>query len=232
MTVPSAEAKPVSRGRFRRHFYTGLLVLAPVWLTVYIIIFVVSFIGGILSPYVRALAISMLGHGPWERPVNIISDIVAFVVTVGLIALIGFAVRKVVGQRLVGLVGHLLGHIPVIREIYNGVRKFLDVIFGDKKFRQVVAVRFPTDRTWSIGFVTSELQINIPHDSTTAHITVFVPKTPNPTNGFLLLCQPQDVVPLSLSVDEAVKLIVSGGTLIPERLTATAKKSAEETPGP
>ncbi len=210
---------PPRSGHFRKHFFTGLLVLAPVWLTIYIIVLVVRLLGGLLSPYIRALAISMFGHGLWERPVNIISDIVAFVLTVLLIALIGFTVRKVVGQRLVELLGHVIGRIPVIREIYNGVRKFLDVLFGDKsKFRQVVAVRFPTERAWSIGFVTSQMQINIPENSSTTHITVFVPKTPNPTNGFLLLCQPQDVVPLSLSVDEAVKLIVSGGTLPPERL--------------
>lgn len=213
------DVTPPRPGRFRRHFFTGLLVLAPLWLTIYIIVVVVRLLGGILSPYIRALAISILGHGPWERPVNIVSDLVAFVLTVLLITLIGFTVRKVVGQRLIGLLSLVIGRIPVIREIYNGVRKFLDVLFGDKsKFRQVVAVRFPTERAWSIGFVTSRMQINIPENSSTTHITVFVPKTPNPTNGYLLLCLPTDVVPLTLTVDEAIKLIVSGGTLPPERL--------------
>ena len=210
---------PPRPGRFRTHFLTGLLVLAPVWLTIYVIVLVVRLLGSLLSPYVRAAAVSMLGHGSWDRPVIIISDIVAFVLTVLLITLIGFTVRKVVGQRLIEALGLLIGRIPVIREIYNGVRKFLDVLFGDKsKFRQVVAVRFPTDRAWSIGFVTSRMQINIPENSSTTHITVFVPKTPNPTNGYLLLCLPEDVVPLTLTVDEAIKLIVSGGTLPPERL--------------
>lgn len=227
MTQPLAPAKPLRRNRFRKHFYTGLLVLAPLWLTIYIIVFAVRIFGGTLSPYVRELAISMLGHGPWERPVIIISDIVAFVLTVLLITLTGYAVRKVVGQKLVNLVGLLLGRIPVIREIYNGVRKFLDVFFGDKtKFRKVVAVRFPTDRTWSIGFVTSEVEISFPQNGATKHITVFVPKTPNPTNGSLLLCVPEDVIPLPLSVDEAVKLIVSGGTLAPERLKSGAQDSS------
>ena len=229
MAKELGEKTPVRRGRFRRHFYTGLLVLAPIWLTVYVIIIVVKLIGGLLSPAVRAVAISLLGHGPWERPVIIISDIVAFVITVLLISLIGFAVRKVVGQRLVGLLDLFLGRIPVIREIYNGVRKFLDVMFGDKtKFRRVVAVRYPTDRTWSIGFVTSELEVSLPPESATTHVTVFVPKAPNPTSGYLMLCLPQDVISLPFTVDEAFKMIVSGGTLTPDRFTPGGKPDATD----
>ncbi len=207
-------------GRFRKYFYTGLLMLAPAWITIYIIVLVVRLLGGVLSPYVRMLAISLSGHGAWERAVIIVSDLVAFVLTVLLIALIGYTVRKVVGQRLIGVLNLLVGHIPVIREIYHGVRKFLDVIFGDKtKFRKVVAVRFPTDRTWSIGFVTGELEIDIPQSNAAKHVTVFVPKSPNPTNGYLLLCVPDDIVPLTMTVDEAIKLLVSGGTLAPERFS-------------
>ena len=222
MDIEQPEIKLSAAGRFRKHFYTGLLVLAPVWLTAYVILLVVRLLGGYLSPFVRAAAIPLLGHGMWERPVNIVSDIVAFILTVLFIALIGLAVRKVFGKRLVEGFDQLLGRIPVIREIYNGVRKFLDVVFGDKtKLRKVVAVRFPTESTWSIGFVTSELRLALPPETESNRVAVYVPKTPNPTNGYLLLCRPEDIVPLALSVDEALKLIVSGGTLVPDRFVKT-----------
>jgi uncharacterized membrane protein len=81
-------------------------------------------------------------------------------------------------------------------------------------------VRFPTERTWSVGFITSRTEWRVPEGSETRHVAVFVPTSPNPTTGFLLLCEPADVTPLSLSVDEAIKLIVSGGALVPERIAS------------
>lgn len=212
--------KRLSRAvRFRRHFVTGVLVLAPIWATVYIVLFVVRLLGGLLSPYMRSLLLELFGTGYWTAVAPTVADVVAFFVTVLLIALVGLTVGKVVGQRMLELLDALLGRIPVIREVYGGVRKFTEILFGSKSgFQRVVAVRFPIERAWRIGFVTSEVKWRIPEEGGDLYISVFVPSTPNPTGGFLMFYAAEDVVPLSYSVDEAIKLIVSGGTLPPESL--------------
>lgn len=213
-----ASARVSRASRIRRYFVTGLLALAPLWLTGYIVVLVVRTLGGFLSPYLRVLAVRLFGEGHWPELVTVSADVVSFFITVLLVTLVGFAVGKVVGQRAVDLVSALLSRIPVVRELYTGVRKFGEMLLGSKtNLKRVVAVRFPYDRTWRIGFVTSEREWRFPEDGGAALTAVFVPGTPNPTSGFLVFYPPDDIVPLTLSVDEAIKLIVTGGTLMPER---------------
>ena len=217
--TPSPDAALSRASRFRQNFVTGLLVLTPLWITGYIVVLVVRTLGGFLSPYLRAAAVRLLGEGHWPGLVTLSADVVGFLITVLLITLVGLAVGRVVGQRVVELVSALLGRIPVVREVYTGVRKFGSMLLGDKSnLKRVVAVRFPYERAWRIGFVTSERDWRFPEETGFAHVAVFVPGTPNPTSGFLIFYAPEDIIPLSLSVDEAVKLIVTGGTLTPERL--------------
>jgi uncharacterized membrane protein len=212
-------ASPSRASRFRRHFGTGLLVLTPLWVTGYIVVLVVRTLGGFLSPFLRGAAVRLFGEGHWPDLVTVSADVVGFLITVLLITLVGLSVGRVVGQRAVELLSALLGRIPVVREVYTGVRKFGAMLLGDKSsLKRVVAVRFPYERAWRIGFVTSEREWRFPEESGRAHVAVFVPGTPNPTSGFLVFYAPEDVLPLSLSVDEAVKLIVTGGTLMPDRL--------------
>jgi uncharacterized membrane protein len=216
-------APPRSRAsRIRRHFVTGLLALAPLWLTGYIVVLVVRTLGGFLSPILRELAVHSLGESHSPKLVTVASDVVGFIITVLLVTLVGLAVSKVMGQRAVELVNSLLGRIPVIRELYGGVRKFGEMLLGDKtNLKRVVAVRFPYERAWRIGFVTSDREWRFPEDGGAALTAVFVPGTPNPTSGFLMFYLPEDIIPLALSVDEAIKLIVTGGTLTPDRLAAS-----------
>jgi uncharacterized membrane protein len=215
---PLTSAAPSPASRFRQHFVTGLLVLTPLWITGYVVVLVVRTLGGFLSPYLRAAAVRLFGEGHWPQLVTVSTDVVGFLVAVLLITLVGLAVGRVVGQRAVELLSSLLGRIPVVREVYTGVRKFGAVLLGDKSnLKRVVGVRFPYEQAWRIGFVTSEREWRFPEENGGAHVAVFVPGTPNPTSGFLIFYAPEDVIPLSLSVDEALKLIVTGGTLTPER---------------
>jgi len=218
MTETDLPRTESSAKRFRRYFVTGLLVLAPLWLTVYVILLVVELLGGFLSPYFRVIGRGLFGTGKWTGLVTTIADATAFIATVLGIALIGLLVRKVVGQRLVETLNRLLSRIPVVREIYDSIRKFIDIFFGDKSnFQRVVAVHFPTDETWAIGFVTGENRIQIDQKQDQTMHSVFIPTSPNPTSGYLLFATDDRLVPLDLSVDEAMKLVVTGGTLIPDR---------------
>jgi uncharacterized membrane protein len=140
------------------------------------------------------------------------------------ITLIGMLVHRVLGQRLVQTFNRLVKRIPVVREIYESIRKFIDIFFGDKsKFQRVVAVNFPLESAWTIGFVTGETKLNPDPQSNQNLLTIFVPKAPNPTSGYLLLAKEEDVRSLDLSVDEAIKLVISGGTLSPERFKPDPK---------
>jgi uncharacterized membrane protein len=218
MPLKSSDLSPSFAARFRRNFVTGLLVLAPLWLTIYVILLAVKILGGFLSPYFRMLGRNVIGSGKSLTLVTALADITAFIVTVIGITLIGMLVRRVLGQRLVEAFNRLMNHIPVVRAIYESIRKFIDIFFGDKsKFQRVVAVNFPLESAWTIGFVTGETKLNPDPQSNQPMLTIFVPKVPNPTSGFLLFAKEDDVRPLDLSVDEAIKLIISGGTLSPER---------------
>jgi uncharacterized membrane protein len=206
----------VSRAKkFRRAFTTGLFVLAPVWLTAYIILLIVRLLGGVLSPYVRYIAVEVMKLDEGSKLVGALSDIVAFVVTVILITLFGFIVQRVLGQRLYSLIDRMLNRIPVVGDIYNAVRKLLEAFFGDKKsFRGVVATKFPNETSWAIGFVTAESTM-IKSNERMLH--VFVPTTPNPTSGFLFFVAEKETIMLDITTDEAFKLIISGGTIYPDK---------------
>ncbi|MBK6764948.1 MAG: DUF502 domain-containing protein [bacterium] len=207
--------KPTFGVRFRRAFVTGLLVLAPVWLTGYILMVVVRLLGGMLSPYVRLALEKLFDLDPESTLVVFASDLSAFVATVLLIAAIGVVVNRVLGKRLLGLFDYILSRIPVVRELYDAIRKFIQVFFGDKSsFRGVVAVKYPTEASRVIGFVTAESNL-IPGQGKLLH--VFVPLAPAPTQGLLFFVPEAETLPLDLSVDEAIKLIVSGGAIPPER---------------
>ncbi|MCB9367285.1 MAG: DUF502 domain-containing protein [Calditrichaeota bacterium] len=207
---------PESRFRkFRRAFATGLLVLSPIWLTGYIILIIIRILGGVLSPYLRFFALEVLELEALPKSIELLTDIVAFVLTALLITVIGFIVQRVLGKRLFDLIDRLLSRIPVVSDLYNAVRKLLEAFFGDKTgFRGVVATRFPNETSWAIAFVTGESAL-LGEKGKTIHI--FLPTTPNPTSGYLLLVQESDVIKLDLTTDEAFKLIVSGGAIPPER---------------
>jgi uncharacterized membrane protein len=218
---------PTPSGRrsfFRRNFATGLLVLAPVAITVYLVVIVVRSLGSLLSPYLRILATMLLGDSASTVFIVGLTDIVAFALTLLLIALFGAVVRRVFGQRLIEFVDFLLGHIPVVRDVYDALRKFTQLLAGSRSgFQRVVAVRFPTDRTWAIGFVTNSADWPIPAGGSTSMLVVFVPNSPVPTSGFVIMSPATEVVELPMSVEQALRLIVSGGTLSPDQLTGPAK---------
>ncbi len=201
---------------FRKNFVTGLLVLAPVWITVYLVLIVVRALGGFVSPYLRTLAGSLPAPEQWLGVISWLADVVGFLITIVLIALVGALVRRVVGRRLFHFFERLVTRIPVIRAIYEGVTKFIQTVFADRaSFQRVVAIRFPNDYTWSIGFVTSTRSWQLPERNATVLLSVFVPHTPNPTSGFTVIIRPEYAVDLDLTVDEAIKLVMSGGVVMP-----------------
>jgi len=134
-----------------------------------------------------------------------------------LVLAVGVVVRSFVGHRIIHLYESVLNRLPFARSVYAGAKQLVEALSagGGRSFRSVVLVEFPRDGCYALGFVTcdgmGEVQLKTPGTVT----NVFVPTTPNPTSGFLILVPKQTLIPLSMTVEEAIKLIVSGGLVAP-----------------
>jgi uncharacterized membrane protein len=193
----------------RRYFITGLLVWIPVGITFWVIDFLVGTLDqslGLLPPSWRTE--SWLGvHVPG----------LGVVLMLAFVTLTGLVVANFVGQRLLSFWEGLLARIPVVRSIYYGVKQVSDSLLATdgQSFRQAVMLEFPRPGIWSIGFVTGrpagEVAGHLPGDT----VGVFIPLTPNPTAGHFILVPAGQVVELEMSVEEALKYIISMGMVPP-----------------
>lgn len=192
--------------RIRHWFISGLLALVPIVVTTYIIVFFLKVFDNFLGRYVTGI----LGR-PFPG--------VGFIAGIILIFLAGFVVTNVVGQKLVKLGERILMKVPIIPKIYFGAKQVVDAFTNSKRakaFEKVALIEYPRLGTYVIGFVSGETEGEIQEKTSRKMINVFIPTTPNPTSGFLLLVPENEVVYLSMTVEEGLKFIVSGGVVVPE----------------
>ena len=186
--------------KLRGQFMTGLLVIIPVGATVLILIWIFISIDNILQPVIRAI---------WGQ--NIPG--VGFGVTVILIYLTGVIARNVIGKRIIKYGESLLARVPIFRLLYRSIRQIVDSFSTPDKtdFMQVVLVEFPRKGMRAIGFITNEVMDR----NGTKLISVLIPNAPNPTSGFLEIVKEEDIIRTSISIDEAMKMVVSAGKMMP-----------------
>ena len=208
-------------GKLRSWFLTGLLVTAPVLLTVYITWLVVDVLD---SQVINLLPSSWRDFSILSVP--LFGQIPGFGLLIGvaIITLIGAIAAGFLGRWIIKLGEKILNKMPVVRSIYSAFKQILETVLASQSdaFRDVVLVQYPREGLWVIGFVTGvtkgEVQDNIPETT----VNVFIPTTPNPTSGFLLFCPKEELVYLKMSVEQALKLVVSGGIVTPETLPKKA----------
>ena len=200
-------AKPGFFGRVRAWFFTGLLVTAPVLLTVYITWAAIKLIDSQVSKLLPGFETSILGNVPG----------VGLVIGAVLITLIGAIAAGFLGRYIIRLGEAILNRMPVVRSIYGATKQILETVISTQSdaFREVVLVEYPRKKLWVIGFVTGNTKGEVAGRIASPMVNVFVPTTPNPTSGFLLFCPREDVIFLKMTVEEAVKLVVSGGIVTP-----------------
>jgi len=200
-------AKPGLFGRVRAWFFTGLLVTAPVLLTVYITWAAIKLIDSQVSKLLPGFETSILGNVPG----------VGLVIGAVLITLIGAIAAGFLGRYIIRLGEAILNRMPVVRSIYGATKQILETVISTQSdaFREVVLVEYPRKKLWVIGFVTGNTKGEVAGRIASPMVNVFVPTTPNPTSGFLLFCPREDVIFLKMTVEEAVKLVVSGGIVTP-----------------
>lgn len=194
------------RRHLRQWFVTGLLTLIPliatIWILKVVVVWTEDFFLGLLPLQ-------------WHPGTLVGSDIpgIGLATTLLLILLVGMITRLYVVSRLIRLGEWVLAHIPIARGVYPGVKRLMQLFVGDPTAHasRVVLVRFPNSQSYAYAFVTGEQQLHTSTGTMVLHLRVFLPTTPNPTTGFLLLVEASTTVPTTLSVEEASKLIISGG---------------------
>lgn len=197
-------------GSLRRYFVTGLIIVLPSVLTVYIVWILFILVGGFLSPFLGVFFRNVVG----TEMADPLTTLVSVLVTAGLICVVGITATHF-SQRIFQKAEIIFKRIPVVRGIYGSIRQIIDLVTAkDSAFQKVAMIEYPRKGIHSICFVTSRHRWDIPGQSKPA-VTVFLPTSPNPTSGYFLLVPEEDVILLDISVDDAVKMIISGGMIGP-----------------
>lgn len=198
------------RKKVRRYFFTGLLVLVPVWLTTIVVRWIVGFMDGLL---VRTLPLKWQPEQLFGFP----APGLGVILTLLLILFVGLLATNYFGNKLVKASEELVYRIPLVKGIYTLFKQLADTVLSSDRqgFRKVVLIEYPRKGLWSIGFVTGVSEGELQRVTDRRVINVFIPTTPNPTSGFYILVPEEDAKVLTMSVEEAFKLIVSGGMVSP-----------------
>lgn len=195
---------------FQRYFIAGTLVLVPVAGTIWILKAVIIWADGFFISLLPDLF--MPSFLSTRRLPGI-----GLVLTVAMILAVGIFTRLYLGKKLISLGDSLLNRVPFGRSIYNALKQIMQTALtkGDEKFKGVGLVEYPKEGSFAIAFITGDASPEITPDASKKHLKVFVPTSPNPTSGFLLIVPEEKVKRLDMSVEEASKLIISGGLLEP-----------------
>jgi uncharacterized membrane protein len=208
---PIPEGTPFHMGllrRLRAYFFAGILITAPISITIYMVWLVIGFIDS-------RVASLLPGNPNSYLPFNIPG--VGLIIVVGLLTLIGWITAGLLGRLFLSLSEAVLNRMPVIRNVYSWIKQIFETVFHEHgtPFREAVLVEFPRRGLWRIGFVTGRTPGKTQDVVEGGLVNVLLPNTPNAATGFLVLVPPNDVVPLDLTTEEALKLLVSGGIATP-----------------
>jgi uncharacterized membrane protein len=217
ITVP-VESRLVT---VRNAFISGALLLAPLIVTVWAFTKIIDLVGGTFRP----VFFFFVPETFRDRPsLTILWDILATFIVVLLVTALGYVSRYVFGKYFVSIGERFMLSIPGVSAVYNSVKQIVDT-FGTQNrnlFNQVVLVQFPRPGSWAIGFLTSKTQGEAQAKTADEVWTVFVPTSPNPTSGFLLLLPKAEIVELEMSIGEGMKMVISGGAVVPPWTPATS----------
>ena len=200
----------VVRGQLiKRYFITGLLIWVPLVITGWVLSLIIS----TLDQSLRLLPTSI--HP--ESLVGFAIPGAGAVLTLLMILLTGLLAANFIGQKLVVWWEKLLARIPVVNSVYNSVKQVSDTLFSPNgnAFRKALLVQYPREGSWTVAFLTGAPGGDIVNHLEGEHVSVYVPTTPNPTSGFFLMMPTKDVVELDMTVDEALKYIISMGVVAP-----------------
>jgi uncharacterized membrane protein len=205
----------------KRYFFAGLLV----WLPIIITLYVISFLVNLLDRSVNILPTAY-------RPDALLGiHIPGFGVVLSLIILFatGIFVTNFLGRKLIAIWEKVLAKIPFVRSIYSSSKQVIETVFSSngQAFRKVLLVEYPRKGCWSIAFQTATSAAEIYNHVGEELVTIFIPTTPNPTSGFLVVFPKKDIIELNMSVDDALKMVISLGVIQPVTVVTNMQKVAD-----
>jgi uncharacterized membrane protein len=199
----------------QRVFVSGILVVVPVTVTLFVLYFLFQKIDGLLSPlFLRYLGYSLPGMG--------------FLATLVLIFVVGIIARNVIGGRLFGLGELIFVRTPLVRAVYTAAKQLLEAVTSTerKAFNRAVMIEYPRPGMYSIGFASAKTELRA-GNNTQAMVAIFVPSTPTPVTGFVVMLPASEVYELHMTTEEAIKYIVSGGFAAPPVINRSVPSMSE-----
>jgi uncharacterized membrane protein len=225
-TPPSSRRKPRNRviERIRSYFFAGILVTGPLALTLYLTWLFIHFIDSSVS-----LLFPDRYNPAHYLPFNIPG--LGLIFSIIVLTLIGAATAGYVGRLFLRISERILARMPVIRSVYGAMKQIFETVLAKQSntFREAVLVEFPRKDMWTIAFITGRTEGEVQDLAGPETVSVYVPTTPNPTSGYLVFVPRRDLIVLSMTVEEAIKMVISGGIVTPpDRRLAHATSEDEE----
>ncbi len=228
MTTPFDEQPPPKHrtgffGGLRSSFFTGIVVILPIGLTIWLIWTLIGWVDGFVLPLVPETIQPEKYIGINLRGVGVIIFLI-FTIIVGWIA------KGLIGRSLILWGEGLVSRMPVVRSIYSGAKQIAETVFAqtERSFEKACLIEYPRRGIWAIGFISTNAKGEVAETAATSSqlMSVFVPTTPNPTSGFLLFFPKDDVIELDMSVEDAAKLVISAGLVYPNSKDPTKPPQA------
>lgn len=194
----------------KKYFITGLLVLVPLFITLWV-----------LSTLIQTMDQSLLLLPRAWQPENVLGfnmPGLGAILTLGIIFVTGLIATNIFGQQLIAMWENFLSRVPFVKSIYSSVKQVSDTLFSGSghAFSKALLIQYPRHGSWTIAFLTGVPGGDVSNHLAGDYVSVYVPTTPNPTSGFFLMMPRADVIELDMSVDEALKYIISMGTVTPK----------------
>jgi len=229
MTTPFDEDpirhRPGVFARLRSSFFTGIVVIAPVSLTIWLLWTVVGWVDSVVLPLVPHTISPEQYFGINLRGIGLIFFLLFTIV-------IGWIAKGIIGRSLIGFAENLVNRMPVVRTIYSGIKQISETVFAqsERSFEKACLIQYPRRGIWAIGFIstTAKGEVSAHANTGSALMSVFLPTTPNPTSGFLLFVPQDDVIELEMSVEDAAKLVISAGLVYPNPKDPSSPEQPED----
>lgn len=209
---PHPHRKPGLLSRLRASFLTGLVVILPVALTIWLVWTLMGWIDSVVLPLVPAQ------FSP-EEYIGINLRGLGLIIFLLFTVLVGWVAKGLIGKSLIAFAESFVERMPVVRTIYSGVKQIAETVFAqtERSFEKACLIQYPRKGIWAIGFISTTARGEVVQKAETGGdlMSIFLPTTPNPTSGFLLFIPREDVIELDMSLEDAAKLIISAGLVYP-----------------
>lgn len=224
---PQRGKRPGLFHSLRSSFLTGVVVILPVGLTIWLLWTLIGWVDSVVLPLIpnrfrpeQYIGINLHGLG--------VIIFLIFTITVGWVA------KGLIGASLIRIAESLVDRMPVVRSIYSGVKQIAETVFAqsERSFEKACLIQYPRKGIWAIGFISTEARGEVLKKTETGGdlLSIFLPTTPNPTSGFLLFLPREDVIELDMTIEEAAKLVISAGLVYPGQGEANGKRKPPGSP--